>query len=44
MIDRENILKQDIRIIEGKLLTGEGYLRHDPVKLARTIFDVYEGR
>ncbi|MDI3548349.1 MAG: hypothetical protein PWR10_2001 [Halanaerobiales bacterium] len=43
-IDREKILKQGVKIVEGDLLTSEGYIRHDPVELAKTIFKIAESR
>jgi uncharacterized cofD-like protein len=36
-VDRQQIEKEGIKLIESKLLIQEGYLRHDPWKLAKII-------
>jgi len=43
-VDEEEIINQGVKVIEGKLLSGEEYLRHDPEELARIIFRIAESR
>lgn len=43
-VDREEVEKMGVKLIEGDLLTSEGYIRHDPQELARIIFKIAESR
>ncbi|ACL70336.1 gluconeogenesis factor YvcK family protein [Halothermothrix orenii] len=43
-VDRKKVLSQGVNIIKGDLLSRDGYIRHDPSKLAETILKVYRGR
>jgi uncharacterized cofD-like protein len=38
--DLEKLKKLNIKIVEGKLLQSKDYIRHDPHKLAGTLFDL----
>lgn len=43
-VDREEIKDMGIQIVEGDLLSEQGYIRHDPMELARIIFNIVESR
>lgn len=42
-VDRQQVVKNGIRVIEADLLSAEGFIRHDPIELARTIFHTATG-
>ena len=37
-VDREEIKKEKVKVVEENLLTSKGYIRHDPERLAEVIF------
>ncbi|MFW5999246.1 MAG: gluconeogenesis factor YvcK family protein [Halanaerobiaceae bacterium] len=43
-IDREELADYNINVVEGSLLTDEGFIRHDPYKLAAVIMSILESR
>ncbi|MFI5359353.1 MAG: uridine diphosphate-N-acetylglucosamine-binding protein YvcK [Halanaerobiales bacterium] len=43
-VDKRRIKEMGIKIIEGNLLSSEGYIRHDPDELAKVILGVMKDR
>jgi uncharacterized cofD-like protein len=39
-VDREEIKKEQVKVVEDNLLTRKGYIRHDPERLAEVIFEI----